>query len=70
MKKKNFCIKTELLNSKVTLPLAKLDMVNSTLVSNGLIFSHDIPVNIQLVPSLLLSNIRELIIGVITRKFL
>ena len=33
-----FCTKTELLNFKITLPLAKLDMVVSMLVSNGLIF--------------------------------
>ena len=39
-----FCIKTELLNFKITLPLAKLDMVGSRLVSNGLIFSGDTPV--------------------------
>ena len=38
-----FCAKTELLNFKITLPLAKLDMVGSMLVSNGLIFSDDIP---------------------------
>ena len=33
-----FCIKTKLLNFKITLPLAKLDMVSSRLVSSGLIF--------------------------------
>ena len=32
---KAFCIKTELLNFKITLPLTKLDMVGSRLVSNG-----------------------------------
>ena len=47
--KKNFCIKTELLNFKITLPLAKLDMVGSRLVSNGLNFSDNIPFDIQLV---------------------
>ena len=39
---KFFCTKTELLNFKITLPLAKLDMISSRLVSNGLIFSDDI----------------------------
>ena len=43
-----FCTKAELLNFKITVPLAKLEMVCSRLVSNGLIFSGDIPVNIQL----------------------
>ena len=46
MKKKIFCTKTELLNFKFTLPLAKLNMVSSSLVSNGLMFSDDIPVDI------------------------
>ena len=63
MKKNSFCTKTELLNFKFTLPLAKLDMVDSRLVSNGLIFSDDTDVNIHLVTFLLLSNIRELSIG-------
>ena len=49
MKKKIFCAKIELLNFKFTLPLAKLNKVGSRLVSNGLIFSGDIPVDIQLV---------------------
>ena len=40
-----FCTKAELLNFKITLPLAKLYMVSSRLVSNDLIFSDDIPVN-------------------------
>ena len=35
---KFLCTKTELLNFKVTLPLAKLGMVGSRLVSNGLFF--------------------------------
>ena len=52
----------------MTLPLAKLDMIGSKLVSNGLIFSDDIPVDIQLVTFLLLSNITELSIGRKTRK--
>ena len=33
-----FCPKTELLTFKITLTLAKVDMVGSNLVSNGLIF--------------------------------
>ena len=33
-----FCTKTELLTFKITLTLAKVDMVGSNLVSNGLIF--------------------------------
>ena len=64
---KLFCSKTELLNFKFTLPL--LYIVGSRPVSNGLIFSDDIPVDIQLVTFLLLSNIRELSIGTKTRKF-
>ena len=40
-KEELFCTKTELLNFKFTLPLAKLDMVGSRLVSNGLIFSNE-----------------------------
>ena len=43
---KRFCTKAELLNFKITLPLAKLNMVGSRLVSNGLIFSDDISVDI------------------------
>ena len=66
---KPFCTKTELLNFKFTLPLAKLDIVGSRLVSNGLVFSDDIPVIIQLVTFLLLCNIRELKIETKTRKF-
>ena len=50
---KNFGTKTELLNLKITLPLAKLNIV---------------PVNIQLVTFLLLSVIRELSIGAKARK--
>ena len=65
---KKFCTKTAFLNFKIILPLAKLDMVGSRLVSNGLIFSDDAPVNIQLVTFFLLSNIKELTIGAKTRK--
>ena len=42
-----FGTKTELLDFKFTLPLAKLDMAGSRLVSNRLIFSDDVSVNIQ-----------------------
>ena len=41
-----FCIKTELLNFKLTMSLV---MMRGRLVSNGLIFSGDTWVNIQLV---------------------
>ena len=44
-------------------------MVGSRLVSNGLIFSDDIPVDIQLVTLSLLSIINELSIGAKTKKF-
>ena len=69
IEEKLFWTKTELLNFKTTLPLPKLDMVGSIFVSNGLILSDDIPVNIQLVTFLLLSHIRELSINGKTRKF-
>ena len=46
-KEEIYCSKTELLNFKFTLSSAKLDMVGSRLVSSGLIFSDDIPVNTQ-----------------------
>ena len=55
-----FCTKNKLLNFKITLPLAKLYVTGSRLVSNGLIFLDDIQVDIQLVTFLLLSNISEL----------
>ena len=44
-------------------------MVSSKLVSNGLVYSGDIPVDVELVTSLLLFNISELSIGVKTKKF-
>ena len=65
---KPFCTKPELLNFKVTLVLVELDMVGSRLVPNGLIFSDDILVDVQLVILLLLPNIRELSIGVKTKR--
>ena len=68
MKKSFFRTKTELLNFKITLPLTKLDMVGSKLVSNGLMFSDDIRVDTQLLPFLLLSNISKLSIGGNTKK--
>ena len=46
-----FCTKTEFLNFKITLPLAKLDMVGSRLISSGLIFSDDIP-SISVMPQI------------------
>ena len=63
-----FCTKTESLNFKVTLSLAKLDSVGSRLVSNGLIVGGNITVRIQLVILLLLSNISELSIWAKTKK--
>ena len=63
-----FCTITELLNFKITLPLAKSDMIGSRLVSNGLIFSDDIPIDIQVVTFLLLSNISDLSVGEKTKK--
>ena len=64
-----FCTKTELLNFKITLPLATLDMVGSRLVSNGLFFSGDIPIYIQLATFLLLYNVSELSIGAKVKSF-
>ena len=58
----SFCTKIESVNFKITLTLAKLDMVCSRLVSNGLIFSDNVLVDIQLVTffcSLILGNIGE-----------
>ena len=60
---KHFCTKTEWLNFKFNLPLAKLDIVGSSLI-----FSHDIPIDIQSVTFSLLSNIRELSTKAKTRK--
>ena len=60
MKKKTFSTKTEWLNFKITPPLAKLDIGWSKLVLNGLKFSGDIRLNIQLVTFLLIANISEL----------
>ena len=54
----------------LALPLAKLDMSGARLGSNGLIFSRNIPVNIQLVTFLLLLNVSELSIGEEAKKFL
>ena len=68
-KEKCFYTKTELLNFKITLPLTKLDMARSRLVSNGSIFSDHILVDIQLVTFSLLSNTKELSIWAETRKF-
>ena len=64
-----FYSKRELLNFKITLPLAKLNMVVSKLVSNGLIFSDDILIDIKLANFLLLPNISQLSIGANTKKF-
>ena len=58
-----------MLNSHIILPLAKLDVVISRLVSNSLVFSVDIPVDIELVTFLLLSNTSELTNGTKKWKF-
>ena len=50
-----------------TLPLAKLDIVTSRPVANGLIFLDAITVDITLVTFLFRSNIRELSIGAKTK---
>ena len=63
-----FRIKIKSLNFKIIIPLAKLDTVGSRLVSNVLISPDDIPVDIQWVTFLLLSNSRELGIGTKTKK--
>ena len=46
--KEFFCTKGELLNFKITLSLAKLALIGSGLVSNGLSFSDDILVDTHL----------------------
>ena len=69
MKNFFFCSKTEFLNFNLTLPLDKLVMVRTRLVSNVLNFSSDNPVVIQLVTFLLLFNVSELSIGEKTKKF-
>ena len=51
-----FCTKTEFLNFRLTLPLAKLDMIGARLGLNASIFSGDTPVDIQSVTFLLLVN--------------
>ena len=67
-KEEFFCTGTELLNFRFTLPLAKLEMIGARLVLNGLAFSGDAPVDIQLVTFLLLSNVSELSIETKTKK--
>ena len=43
-----FCTITKLLSFKITLPVAKSDMVGSRLVSIGLVFSGNILIDFQL----------------------
>ena len=52
----------------VTLPLAKLVLVGERLISIGLFFLDDTPIDIQLVFLLLLSNVSKLSIRVKTKK--
>ena len=58
-----------MLNFRLILLLAKLDMIGARLVSNGLIFSGDAPVDIQFVTASLLSDVSESSIGAKTKKF-
>ena len=67
-KGKLFSTKTELLNLKFTLALARLDVVSSRSVLNSSIFSDDIQIYIQYL-ILLLPNIRTLRVRAKTRKF-
>ena len=71
-----FCTTAELLNFKITLPLAKLDVVGTRLVSNdlkwfekSLNFSAEILVDIQVEIFLLLSNVSDQSIGAKNEKF-
>ena len=58
------CTRTELLIFRIILQFHKLDIIEARLESNGLIFSGEIPVDIQLVNVLLLlSNATELSIA-------
>ena len=66
--KEFFCTWTELLNFKITLLLANLHMIGSSLVLNALIFPDDILDDNQLV-AILLSAVSELNIGAKTIKF-
>ena len=54
---------------KINLPLAKFEIDGLRLVSNALIFSDDIPVDIQLVTFSLVCNFKGLKTGTKTRKF-
>ena len=66
--KENILASKQLLNCNFTLPSAKLDMVVSRLVSNGLVFSDNTPVDIHVVTFILLCNTTELSTGAKTRK--
>ena len=64
-----FCTRAKLWNFRITLPLDKLDMAGSSLVPNSLIFSDNIPVDIQLVTFSLASTISEINFGAKAKKF-
>ena len=64
-----FCTKSDLLNFKLILLLAKLVMVRARLTPYGLIFLGDNPVDIQLINFLLLSDTSELRIKLKIKKF-
>ena len=63
------CTKIKFLSFKLTLPMAKLDIVGSRVVSDSLLFSGDTLVNMELITFLLLSNVSELSIGTNAKKF-
>lgn len=53
---KLFCAKRELLSFNITLPLAKLDIAGSRLVSTGLIFQMILRFDIQLVGKMFMES--------------
>ena len=66
--KEFLCTKTELISFKISLPLAKLEMVSSRLLLNGLILLAGISFNMQLIAFLVLSNVNELSTDLKTKK--
>ena len=65
---KKICTKTDLLNFKLILLLAKSVMVETRLISNGLNLLGDIINDNQLITFLLVSNISEQSIELKTKK--
>ena len=66
---KIFCTRAGLFIFKTTLSLAKLHLVCSRLISNGLVFLYDILVDILWITVLLLFNIWKVSIGAKIKKF-